>query len=136
MKKKLSVLLVLVGLVFSIFAFSTNSFATENDTSYKDEQFISESDSLDKAYFTYPAEDRISLGINDDNSINPLADELVKSKTITKSYTSFSSVPEYYYYSEYSQGNWYRGNLLLTEVVKTSSGWNATFSGKIYAYVE
>lgn len=136
MKKKLSALLVLAGLILSIFAFSTSSFAVQNDASYNDGEFISESDSLEKAYFTYPAEDRALLENNDDNSINPLAEELVKSKTITKSYASFSSVPEYYYYSEFSGGNWYRGNLLLTQVVKTSNGWNATFSGKIYAYVE
>lgn len=136
MKKQLSILFLLLGLVFASFSSSTVSFATENDTSYKDGQVLSESDSLEKAYFTYPAEDRASLEINDDNSIDPLAEQLVKSKTITKSYTDFSNVPETYYYSEYYQGNWYRGNLLLTQVVKTSTGWNATFSGKIYAYVE
>lgn len=136
MKKQLSILFLLLVLVFVSFSSSTESFAIENDTSNKDGQVLSESDSLEKAYFTYPAEDRASLEIKDDNSIDPLAEQLVRTKTITKSYTSFSNVPETYYYPEYYQGNWYRGTLLLTQVVKTSTGWSATFSGKIYAYVE
>lgn len=137
MKKQLSILFLLLGLVFASFSFSTDSFAVENKTSQKDGQVISESDSLDKAYLTYSTEERVSLlGDNADNSINPLADQLTKSKTITKSYANFSSVPESYYYTEFSGGNWYKGNLLLTKVEKVSNGWNATFSGKIYAYVE
>ena len=136
MKKRLSILFLLLGLVFASFSSSTVSFANENNTIYKDGQVLSESNSLEKAYFTYPSEERASLETNDDNSIDPLAEQLVRSKTITKSYVSFSNVPDTNYYSEYYQGNWYRGTLLLTQVVKTSTGWKATYSGKIYAYVE
>ncbi len=164
MNKKLSVLFLLLGLVFVSFLFSINALAIKNDTSYKDEQIISESDSLDEAYLTYATEDDISykdgqiisesdsldeayltyateddisvLRDNTDNSVNPLADELIKPKTITVFYVNYASIPEFYSYSEFTGGYWFRGILLLTQVVKVSNGWNATFSGRLSAFTD
>jgi len=131
-----SVLFLLLGLVFVSLS-STNAFAIENDTSYKDGQIISESDSLDEQYLKYVTEDDIPvLSDNTDNSINPLADEIVKSKTITVFYSSRSSVPDFYFYREYSEGHWFSGHLPLIRIEITSGGWEATFSGKIFAFVE
>jgi hypothetical protein len=134
MKKKLSVLLL--GLVFAILLFSTNSLAIQNDTSYKDGQIISESDTLDEAYLTYTTEELSVLKAIPDNSIDPLADELKKPKTITRKYTNFSDITEYYPYPEYSDGHWRRGNLPLVKAERVNGGWIATFSGYIYTIVE
>jgi hypothetical protein len=134
MKKKLSVLLL--GLVFAILSFSTNALAIQNDTSYKDGQIISESDTLDEAYLTYTTEELSVLKAIPDNSINPLADELKRPKTITRSYTNFSDIPEYYSYPEYWNGHWWSGNLPLVKTERVTSGWIATFSGYIYTLVE
>lgn len=131
MKKKLS--FFLLGLVFVISSFSTNALAIENDTSYKDGQTISGSYTLDKAYLTYTTEELTVLGAISDNSINPLADELSKPKTFPKNYTNYSDVPQYYSYSEYTDGLWWWGNLPLVKVEKVTGGWKATFSGYIYA---
>ena len=133
MKKRLSVLFVLLGLVFVSFSFSTNAFAIENDMSYKDGQTISGSDTLDEAYLTYTTEELTVLGAISDNSVNPLADVLEKSKTIPKYYTNFSDIPQYYSYSEYTGGLSWWGNLPLVKAEKVSGGWQATFSGYIYA---
>ncbi len=132
--KKLSVLLL--GLVFEMFSFSTNALATQDDKSYKDGQIISESDTLDEAYFTYTTEELSILKAIPDNSVNPLGDELKRAKTIVRSYTNFSDLPEYYSYSEYYNGLWWWGNLPITEAVKVTGGWKATFSGFVYTIVE
>lgn len=135
MKKKLNLLLLV--LVFGIFSFSTNALAIQNDTSYKNGQIISESDSLEEAYLTYTNEERASILRNiTNNSIEPMADELKKSKTITKFYSSFDKIPEFEHYREYSDGHWYGGFLFLTKTEKVNGGWKATFSGYIYALVE
>lgn len=70
MKKQLSVLFLLLGLVFVSFSSSTNTLAFKNDTSYEDEQIIYKSDSLDEAYFTYTTEEISVLKGNTDNSVN------------------------------------------------------------------
>lgn len=116
---------------------NTDSLAIQNDISYENGQIISESDSLDEAYLTYTTEDHASiLGDITDNSINPQADELKRSKTITKFYTDFNQIPDNTHYREYYDGHWYGGFLFLTKAKKVTGGWEATFSGYIYAYVE
>ncbi|MER2112081.1 MAG: hypothetical protein ABS960_05255 [Solibacillus isronensis] len=140
MKKQLSVLFLLLGLIFVSFSFSTNALAIENDTSYENGQIIFESDSLDKAYFKYTTEELSVLmnntDINTDNSINPLADELTKSKTIIKTYLTHDDIPNSYFYDETTLGIYWSGILPLVKTEKVSGGWKATFSGKLYAYVE
>lgn len=135
MKKKLSVLLL--GLVFAMLLFSTNSLAIQNDVSYENGQIISESDSIDEAYFTYTTEELTSLlgGITD-NPSGSLEDELKKSKTITKFYGTFDQVPEYEQYREYYDDHLWGGFLLLTKAEKIIGGWEVTFSGYIYTLVE
>lgn len=137
MKKQFSVLVLVLGLVFASVSFSLNVFAKENDMSYKEGQTIYESNSLDELYVKYISEDDIPvLNEDTDKTINPLAEELVKSKTITKFYSNHADIPEFYYYTEHSGGHWYRGYLALVETKKTSGGWNAKFSGKISAFIE
>lgn len=101
----------------------------------EDGQIIFKSDSLDEAYFTYSVEEISALN-NTDNLVNPLAEELTKSKTVAKPYASYSSIPEFLSYSEFTGGYWWRGNLPLIKAEKVSNGWNATFSGKLYSYTE
>lgn len=163
MKKKLSILLVLLGLIFSVFSFSTNSFAIENDKSYEEGQVISVSDSLDNSYLTNAVENDISyedgeiISVSDsladskawsgeagqtilsdskDTSISPLGFYLYKDKTIVRYYADRSSIPDTSYYEEYTGGYMYSGNL---KVIKTeiapNGGWNATFTGKLSAWV-
>lgn len=56
------------------------------------------------------------------------------SKTVVKYYTSINSVPESITYSEYLTGyGWCYGTLHLQKVVKSGSGYNATFTGTMYA---
>ena len=136
MKKQLSSLFILLGLVFVSFSLSTNALAIKNDTSYEDEQIISKSDSLDEAYLTYTPEELSVLTGNTDNLINPLADELTKSKTIKVIYTNFSDIPQFYSYSEYTGGYWWRGSLALVKAEEVSKGWEATFSGRLWTYTE
>lgn len=115
-----------------------DTFAITIDTSYKDGQVISKSNSLDEGY-KYVTEDELSvMRSNTDNSINPSADELVKSKTIIVTYESHSSIRDSYYYREHfeKEKRWNSGYLPLIRTERTSSGWEATFSGKIFPYVE
>lgn len=133
MKKQLSVLFLLLGLVLVSFSISTNAFAIQNDTSSKDGQTISGSDTLDEAYLTYTTEELTVLEAIPDNSINPLADVLEKSKTVPRHYTNFYDIPQSYPYSEYTGGLSWFGNLPLVKTEKVTGGWKATFSGYIYA---
>lgn len=136
MKKQLSVLFLLLGLIFVSFSFSTNSLAIENDTSYENGQIIFESDSLDEVYFKYTTEELSVLMNNTDNSINLLADQLTKSKTITKTYLTHDDIPNSSYYDENTLGIYWSGILPLIKTEKVTGGWTATFSGKLYACVE
>ena len=135
MKKKFSFFLFVLVLV--VFSFSTNSFAVEDDVNYENGQIISESDSLDEAYLTYTTEDLTSLlGDMTDNSIDPLADDPERSKTITKFYEDFDQIREYEHYQEDHDGHGWSGYLFLTYAEKVNGGWEATFSGYINALVE
>lgn len=51
-------------------------------------------------------------------------------KTVTKTYGSYTSVPEYIYYEEYNMGSWFSGKLFLKKVELQSNGlWLATYTG-------
>jgi len=142
MKKKgwfISALMLVVVMMFSVSALASEKAngngvtASDGVTYEEDGQTISGSNTLDEAYLTYTTEELIELGAISDNSINPLADELKKSKTIPKTYKNFSDIPEYLSYSEYTGGYSWWGNLPLIKTEKISGGWQATFSGYIYA---
>lgn len=121
-------------MMFSVSALALEKTNGNGVTHEEDGQIIFESDSLDEAYFTYSAEELSALKDNTDNLVNPLADELVKSKTVTKPYANYEDIPEFLNYSEFTGGYWWRGNLPLIKAEKVSNGWNATFSGKLYTY--
>lgn len=153
MKKKLSILLVLAGLVFSIFAFSTSSFAfgndkgyedsevisstnaVENDISYEDGEIISSSDSLaDSAAWSGLAGQTIIA--SKDISVSPLGFYLYKDKTIERYYANRTSIPDTSYYEEFTGGYMYSGNLTLIKTeITPNGGWKATFTGKLSAWV-
>lgn len=151
MKKKgwfISALMLVVVMVFSVSALASEKAnadgvtnlsekgvtASDGVTYEEDGQIIFKSDSLDEAYFTYSAEEISALRGKTDNSVNPMADELSKSKTVTKSYANYDSIPEFLNYSEFTGGYWWNGTLPLIKAQKVSNGWNATFSGKLYTY--
>lgn len=54
-------------------------------------------------------------------------------KTVKKAYSKQSSIPESISYKEYndSLGAWFSGTLYLKSTKKTTSGWQATFSGTL-----
>lgn len=54
-------------------------------------------------------------------------------KTVKKTYSKQSSIPESISYKEYndSLGAWFSGTLYLKSTKKTTSGWQATFSGTL-----
>ena len=111
MKKLLSISLFLVGLVFVIFSFSTNSFAVENDKSYVDGQVISASDTLDDSYLT-----RNDIGYKDGQIIAVSEDN-----TIEVFYSNFSDIQETHYNEKY-------GDMSLIQAVRSLNGWFATFT--------
>ncbi|WP_342601036.1 DUF1131 family protein [Psychrobacillus sp. FSL H8-0483] len=138
--------MLLVGLVFVIFSFSTNSFAVKNDKSYEDDQVISVSDSLDDSYavendMSYEDGQIISVSDSLDNSYLTRNDigyedgQIIsvssEDKTIEVFYTNYSDISETYYYEEDSGEDWYR----VIEIVKSLNGWFATFSGTSSALV-
>ena len=89
------------------------------------------------SYFTYTTEEISVLKGNTDNSVNPLADELTNPKTIIKDYYgNFDTIPNFYPYSEYSEGYFWRGMLPVIKAEKVSYGWKVTFSGILYTYIE
>ena len=162
MQKKISKLLFLVVLIFATFSFSLNSFAYESNGNLDNGQIISASDSLDNSYLTRdvsgykdgqiistsnslegPADivgkddvkENSGATISADDSITPYGWFQYKDKTIEVYYASFSSIPETYYYDEYSGEYLYDGHLPLVKTVKTSTGWTATFSGKLKTWV-
>lgn len=57
-------------------------------------------------------------------------------KTITKTYSSQSSIPTSVYYEEYTMGTWFRGTLYLYSVVKSGTVYKATFTGTLTGYVQ
>lgn len=55
-------------------------------------------------------------------------------KTVVNYYSSFQDIPEEITYSEYLDGfGWCHGTLKLQSVEKAGSGYNATYSGTMYA---
>jgi hypothetical protein len=55
-------------------------------------------------------------------------------KTVINYYSSYSSIPSSIDYPEYSNTwGWCYGTLYLKSVVSSGSGWNATFTGTMYA---
>ena len=56
-----------------------------------------------------------------------------KSKTITKNYTSLSSIPASVYYEEYTDNSWWGGDLKWTGETEVLYGgiYKATFKGKL-----
>lgn len=110
-KKLLSISLLLIGLVFVIFSFSTSSFAVESSKFYENGQVISGSDSLDNSYLS-----RNDVGYNDGQIIN-----ISEDKTIEVFYVNFSDIQETYYNEDY-------GNTSLVKAEKSLNGWIATFS--------
>ena len=110
-KKLLSISLLLIGLVFVIFSFSTSSFAVESGKFYENGQVISGSDSLDNSYLT-----RNDVGYNDGQIIN-----ISEDKTIEVFYVKYSNIQETYYNEEY-------GNASLVEAEKSLNGWFAKFN--------
>lgn len=54
-------------------------------------------------------------------------------KTVTKTYPSFSSIPESINYKEYNSelSAWFSGVLYLQSAVNCGSYWNATYTGTI-----
>jgi hypothetical protein len=156
MKKQLSILSFLAALVFAFFSFSTSSLAIEKNTSYEDDQILSVSDTLyepepvagfdsKKSYEVgeiisesdtlYESEQTNVVTNNTNEIITPYGFYLYKDKTITAQYPNISSVPETRYYEEYTGGYWYSGNLKLKSVVESGSGYAATFSGTLSAWV-
>ncbi|MFV0344601.1 MAG: hypothetical protein ACK5JH_17225 [Anaerocolumna sp.] len=56
-------------------------------------------------------------------------------KTVTKLYSSFSSIPDSIPYEEYYHNTWCSGDLYLQSVVKEGSLYRATFAGTIFGVV-
>ena len=56
-------------------------------------------------------------------------------KSVTKTYSSLSVIPDSIYYEEYSYGAWISGWLDLDGVVKSGSTYKATFKGKIFGNI-
>lgn len=162
MQKKLSKLLFLAVLVFATFSFSSNSLAYESNGKLENGQIVFASDSLDNSHLTRDVsgfkdgqvifasnslegfanvvsevgvEENAGAAILADDTITPFGWFQYKEKTIEVYYASFSSIPETYYYDEYTGGYWYDGHLPLVKTVKTSNGWIATFSGKLKTWV-
>lgn len=159
MKKKMSKVLLLAVLFFTVFAFSTSSFAYESNGNYengkvlstsdskdvssslsegivyKDGEILSTSDKLEGPPLTKDEEASLAT-ISEDNPITPYGFYLYKDKTIVVSYSTFSAIPETYVYEEYTGGYWYRGTLFLNKTEKVSSGWKATFSGKLSSWLD
>ncbi|WP_155592865.1 hypothetical protein [Lysinibacillus cavernae] len=157
MKKRLSILSFLAILVFALFSFSTGALAIKKDTSFEDGRIISASDTLyepepvpgfdsEKSYtdgeIIYESDtlyepEQTNAVIDNTNEKNaPYDFYIYKDKTIVAPYSSFSSIPETRYYEEYTDGYWYRGTLKLKSVVASGSGWSATYSGTLSAWVE
>ncbi|MEK5230205.1 hypothetical protein MHB42_00155 [Lysinibacillus sp. FSL K6-0232] len=160
MKKTISIVLCTVALVFGIFSFSTNTIAIspekndgtgeiiaasdtlyipepvagfDSEKSYNEGEIVTISDSL------YLPEGQTNNTINNTNNTNNTATPYgwydSKDKTITAYYSSISNVPETRYYEEYRGGYWYKGHLKLQSVVASGSGYVATFSGQIVAWI-
>lgn len=160
MKKQVSILSILAVLVFAVFTFSTGALAIEKNTSYEDGQIISESDTLyepepvpgfdsEKSYkdgeiifesdtLFEPEQTNVVIDNTNEtnNIITPYGFYIYKDKTIVAPYAQFKDIPETRYYEEYTGGYWYRGTLKLKSTVVSGSGWSATFSGQLSAWVE
>lgn len=141
MKKQFSRLLVLVGLVglvFSMLSFPTNSLAVEKDLNSEKSSGIG-SDSRHELYYLIEDDvnDSISVLEDDiDNSVSPMGFYVYKDKTVPRDYVKFEDMEESIIYEEYSGGYWWRGTLFWVSAVKTSKGYTATFSGKLARWVE
>lgn len=156
MKKKLSVLFGSITLFFVVLLSSTNALAVIDDKSYEDGEVITESYTLyepeqvagfdgnkdykdgeiiSESYTLYEPEQTNATITETDNEISPDGIFVTIDKTITKYYSNFSSIPTVYPYKEYYQGFWYEGNLHLKSVVASGSGYTATFSGKLTAWI-
>jgi hypothetical protein len=53
-------------------------------------------------------------------------------KTITR-YLYWNQITQYYDYSEYNMGVWWRGRLARTNATLVNGLWQVTYTGKIYA---
>lgn len=58
-------------------------------------------------------------------------------KTVVQFYTSYSDIPEMISYKEYNDkyAAWFSGYLYLQNTTRTTTGWNATFSGELIGRV-
>lgn len=74
-----------------------------------------------------------SIEVETGNIVMPL-EIMQKSKTITKTYSSLSSVPESIVYEEYTGTTWWSGTLTCEKVVKMGSSYEATFSGTLIGH--
>mgnify|MGYP003413777852 CR=1 FL=1 len=136
MKKQLSILFVLMGLVFSMVSFPANSLAIENELGPENSSVIYDSDSRHELYYLIEDDVNQSISVLEDNPVSPLGFYVYKDKTITKDYANFGDIKETYNYEEYSGGYWWRGTLFYVSSVKTSIGYNVTYSGRLSRWVE
>lgn len=155
MKKEISISLIVVGLVFAVFSnafasenkgnyvvdqkvtdsvvegYKTNAY--ENKESYKNDQIITVTDTLDDLYYRLVYKNGKVIATPEDNPYDTTAK---KDKTVVVYYQELSEIKEVYNYAEDHGGYQYTGSLKLTEVIASGNGYEATFSGEISESVE
>lgn len=79
----------------------------------------------------YKAE--MNISVDQENGVDQQLFGKKKSKTITKNYTSLSSIPASVYYEEYTDNSWWGGDLKWTGETEVLYGgiYRATFKGKL-----